>query len=98
MPLLRNADKSKICKRKNPVSINYYRDAGILPEALLNFLGLMGWSFGGDREKFTLAEMIEVVLVGPGLARRAGVRPREADLAQREVHPRARLRRSSPTR
>lgn len=59
MPLLRNADKSKISKRKNPVSINYYRDAGILPQALLNFLGLMGWSFGDDREKFTLPEMIE---------------------------------------
>src|SRR5450432_1506328 len=58
MPLLRNADKSKISKRKHPVSINYYRDAGILPYALLNFLGTMGWSFGGDREKFTLAEMI----------------------------------------
>src|SRR5262249_50562375 len=42
-----------------------------LPEALLNFLGLMGWSFGGDREKFTLAEMVEnfsfdrVALGGP---------------------------------
>jgi glutamyl-tRNA synthetase len=60
MPLLRNSDKSKISKRKNPVSINYYRDVGILPQALLNFLGLMGWSFGGDREKFTLAEMTEV--------------------------------------
>jgi glutamyl-tRNA synthetase len=59
MPLLRNADKSKISKRKNPVSLDYYREAGILPEALLNFLGLMGWSIGGDREKFTLAEMIE---------------------------------------
>jgi glutamyl-tRNA synthetase len=59
MPLLRNADKSKISKRKNPVSINYYRDAGILPAALRNFLGLMGWSFGDDREKFTLDEMIE---------------------------------------
>ena len=59
MPLLRNTDKSKISKRKHPVSINYYRDTGILPYALLNFLGTMGWSFGGDREKFTLAEMIE---------------------------------------
>jgi glutamyl-tRNA synthetase len=58
MPLLRNADKSKISKRKNPVSLDYYRDTGYLPEALLNFLGLMGFSFGGDREKFTLAEMI----------------------------------------
>jgi glutamyl-tRNA synthetase len=60
MPLLRNADRSKISKRKHPVSINYYRDIGILPQALLNFLGTMGWSFGGDREKFTLAEMTEV--------------------------------------
>jgi glutamyl-tRNA synthetase len=60
MPLLRNTDKSKISKRKHPVSINYYRDVGILPQALLNFLALMGWSFGGDREKFTLAEMVEV--------------------------------------
>ena len=60
MPLLRNADKSKISKRKNPVSINYYRDIGILPRALANFLGIMGWSFGGDREKFTVAEMTEV--------------------------------------
>ena len=71
MPLLRNADKSKISKRKNPVSINYYRDAGILPAALRNFLALMGWSFGGDREKFTLDEMIgafdldKVALGGP---------------------------------
>src|SRR6516165_3086561 len=59
MPLLRNADKSKISKRKNPVSLDYYRDAGFLPEALLNYLGTMGWSISGDREKFTLAEMIE---------------------------------------
>ena len=60
MPLLRNADKSKISKRKNPVSINYYRDSGYLPQALLNFLGNMGWSFGKDTEKYTLAQMIEV--------------------------------------
>ena len=62
MPLLRNADKdkTKISKRKQPVSVNYYKDIGILPEALLNFLGTMGWSFGGDREKFTLQEMIDV--------------------------------------
>ncbi|MGD0797671.1 MAG: glutamate--tRNA ligase [Acidobacteriaceae bacterium] len=42
MPLLRNLDKSKISKRKNPVSLVYYRDSGYLPQALLNFLGLMG--------------------------------------------------------
>ncbi|MCP4444435.1 MAG: glutamate--tRNA ligase [Myxococcales bacterium] len=59
MPLLRNNDKSKISKRKNPVSIHYYRDIGILPDALRNFLSIMGYSFGGDREVFGLDEMIE---------------------------------------
>ena len=60
MPLLRNKDKSKVSKRKNPVSLNYYRDIGVLPEALLNFFSILGFSYGGDREKFTLEEMIEV--------------------------------------
>ncbi|WP_367105418.1 glutamate--tRNA ligase [uncultured Psychrobacter sp.] len=59
MPLLRNPDKSKLSKRKNPTSITYYRDAGVLPEALLNYLGRMGYSLPNDAEKFTLDEMIE---------------------------------------
>lgn len=59
MPLLRNPDKSKLSKRKNPTSINYYRNIGVLPEALLNYLGRMGWSMPDEREKFSLAEMIE---------------------------------------
>ena len=65
MPLLRNIDKSKISKRKNPVSLIYYRDAGFLPEAMLNFLGLMGGGMPADLKtptapkKFTLAEMVE---------------------------------------
>ncbi|MDZ4696040.1 MAG: glutamate--tRNA ligase [Deltaproteobacteria bacterium] len=60
MPLLRNPDKSKISKRKNPVSLDYYKDAGFLPEALLNYLGTMGWSISGDRDHFDLEEMIKV--------------------------------------
>ena len=58
MPLLRNPDKSKLSKRKNPTSITYYRDAGVLPEALLNYLGRMGYSMPNDAEQFTLEEMI----------------------------------------
>jgi glutamyl-tRNA synthetase len=58
MPLLRNPDKSKLSKRKNPTSITYYRDAGMLPEALLNYLGRMGYSMPNEEEKFTLEEMI----------------------------------------
>ena len=58
MPLLRNPDKSKLSKRKNPTSILFYERLGVLPEALLNYLGRMGWSMPDEREKFTLAEMI----------------------------------------
>jgi len=57
LPLLRNPDKSKLSKRKNPTSILYYQRAGFLPEALLNYLGRMGWSMPDEREKFTLEEM-----------------------------------------
>ena len=59
MPLLRNPDKSKLSKRKNPTSITFYERMGYLPEALLNYLGRMGWSMPDEREKFTLAEMVE---------------------------------------
>ena len=59
LPLLRNPDKSKLSKRKNPTSIFYYRRAGFLPEALLNYLGMMGYSLPDEREMFTVPEMIE---------------------------------------
>jgi len=59
LPLLRNPDKSKLSKRKNPTSILYYQRMGFLPEALLNYLGRMGWSMPDEREKFSLAQMQE---------------------------------------
>ncbi|CEA01489.1 glutamyl-tRNA synthetase [Pseudomonas saudimassiliensis] len=59
MPLLRNPDKSKLSKRKNPTSIIFYQRMGYLPQALLNYLGRMGWSMPDEREKFSLDEMVE---------------------------------------
>jgi len=59
LPLLRNQDTSKISKRKNPVSLNYYRRAGILPEAMLNYLASMGWTMPDERDEFSLTEFIE---------------------------------------
>lgn len=56
MPLLRNADRTKISKRKNPVSLNWYKEEGYLKEGIINFLGLMGYSFGENKEIFTLQE------------------------------------------
>ena len=57
LPLLRNPDKSKLSKRRHPTSVNYYRRIGILPEALANYLGMMGWSMPDEREVFSPEEM-----------------------------------------
>lgn len=64
MPLLRNADHSKISKRKNPTSIDFYTQAGILPEAFLNFLGLLGYSMPDGREQFPLADFVAALDLG----------------------------------
>ena len=59
MPLLRNADRSKISKRKNPAArLSWFHDEGYLPEALRNFLALMGYSQPDGAEVFTFEEMI----------------------------------------
>ncbi len=61
MPLIRNVDKSKLSKRKNDVSILSYRDRGYLPEALLNFIALLGWSHPEQKEIFSLQEFLRVM-------------------------------------
>ena len=59
MPLLRNADRTKISKRKNPVSLIWYKEEGYLKEGIVNFLGLMGYSFGENKEIFSLQEFVD---------------------------------------
>ncbi|MFH2019404.1 MAG: glutamate--tRNA ligase, partial [bacterium] len=56
LPIIRNKDHSKMSKRKNDVSILSHRDRGYLPEALNNFMGLMGWSHPEKKEIFSLLE------------------------------------------
>ncbi len=58
-PILRNPDKSKLSKRKNPVWASWYKEQGFLPEAIINYLALMGWSHPEGNEIFTLEEFIE---------------------------------------
>jgi glutamyl-tRNA synthetase len=58
VPLLRNPDKSKLSKRKNPTSILFYKALGYLPEALLNFLGLLIVSSADGEEVMTLEQLI----------------------------------------
>ena len=61
VPLLRNndANRTKLSKRKSPTSIDFYRQAGFLPEALLNFLGILAWTRAEGEEKFTLDAFVE---------------------------------------
>ena len=59
VPLLLNADRTKLSKRQNAVSVEDYRKEGYLPEALINFLALLGWNPGTTQELFTLDELIE---------------------------------------
>lgn len=59
LPLILNEDKTKISKRKNKVSVDDYLSEGYLPEALINFLVLLGWSSGDEQEIFTMEELVE---------------------------------------
>jgi glutamyl-tRNA synthetase len=57
LPYVLGPDGQRLSKRNGVVSINWYREHGFLPEAICNYLALLGWSPGDNRESFTLAEM-----------------------------------------
>lgn len=60
LPILRNPDKTKLSKRKNPVWASWYLEKGYLPDAILNYLALMGWSHPEEKEIFDKEEFIKV--------------------------------------
>ena len=60
VPLLRNPDKSKLSKRKNPVWVGWYKEKGFLPEALVNYLATMAWSHPEGKEIFSVEEMMKI--------------------------------------
>jgi glutamyl-tRNA synthetase len=60
LPLLLNPDRSKLSKRQGHVAVEDYRDQDYLPEALVNFVALLGWNPGDERELFTLDELVGV--------------------------------------
>lgn len=63
LTLILNPDKTKLSKRQNKVSLLEYKKEGYLPEALINFMALLGWNPGGEREIYSLAELSEVFLL-----------------------------------
>jgi glutamyl-tRNA synthetase len=72
LPMIHGTDGQKLSKRRNAVAVADYEAMGILPQAMLNFLALLGWSPGGDREVMTVAEMI-ALFDADGLSKKAAV-------------------------
>ncbi len=60
IPLILAPDKTKLSKRHGAVSVNEYQAQGFLPGALLNYLALLGWNPGGEREDYSLSELSEI--------------------------------------
>ncbi len=59
LPLILASDRSKLSKRKHGASIDNYRSMGIVPEALINYLAMLGWNPGTPQELFTLEELVD---------------------------------------
>lgn len=59
LPLILGPDKKRLSKRHGSVAVEEYRNQGILPEALVNFLALLGWNPGDEREIMTPAELVQ---------------------------------------
>jgi len=72
LPMIHGLDGKKLSKRHGATAVADYQHEGILPGAMLNFLALLGWSPGGDREVMTMAEMIELFSTD-GLQKKAAV-------------------------
>jgi glutamyl-tRNA synthetase len=60
VPLILGTDKKRLSKRHGAASVTEYEHIGYIPEAMVNFLGLLGWSPGGDREVMSRSEMIDL--------------------------------------
>ena len=72
LPMIHGLDGKKLSKRHGATAVGDYQHEGLLPQAMLNFLALLGWSPGGDREVMSLAEMTEL-FAPEGLQRKAAI-------------------------
>jgi glutamyl-tRNA synthetase len=85
VPMILGADGKKLSKRHGATAVGDYRNLGILPLAMRNFLALLGWSPGGDREILPEAEMIKLLLPRRDPEEARGVRSDQARVDERRV-------------
>lgn len=76
LPLILDTDRSKMSKRSGATSLMAYKDEGFLPEGIVNYLALLGWSPGDNEEHFSLAELTELFDLG-GVQKSGAVWDRE---------------------
>ncbi len=79
MPLILGPDKKRLSKRHGAVSITWYRDAGYLPETMINYIGLLGWSTGDDRDIISRRELVELFDI-------SGIQSRGAVFDETKLH------------
>jgi glutamyl-tRNA synthetase len=72
LPMIHGMDGKKLSKRHGATAVGDYQHEGLLPGAMLNFLALLGWSPGEDREIMTIDEMISL-FTPDGLQRKAAI-------------------------
>jgi glutamyl-tRNA synthetase len=72
LPMIHGPDGKKLSKRHGATAVGDYRHLGILPQAMLNFLALLGWSPGNDIEVMTVPQMIELFSTD-GLSKKAAI-------------------------
>jgi glutamyl-tRNA synthetase len=72
VPMINGPDGKKLSKRHGATAVGDYQHLGILPAALRNFLALLGWSPGGDREIMTLDEMVQLFSLA-GIQKKAAI-------------------------
>jgi glutamyl-tRNA synthetase len=80
LPYVMGEGNKKLSKRDPQASLNLYRERGFLPEGLLNYLALLGWSLSEDRDLFSMAEMVEAFEID-----RVNANPARFDLKKAEA-------------
>ena len=89
LPLLHGMDGKKLSKRHGAASVQELRDEGYLPEALRNYMALLGWGSEDDETIISTDELVAAVQHRARVEEPGALRPSEAALAQRPLHPRA---------
>ena len=92
-PMIWGPDGKRLSKRHGATSVEAYRDEGYLPEALLNYLALLGWSLDGETTIIDADTLDRELRPRPRVAQSRHLRRREARVDERRLHPRAAGRR-----